>query len=142
MGLIEQPRKIIAGHCFYIWLSRRGITQLGLSHAYYTPRASTIKHIYAVNAIRLQFEQNNVPAYWHSARTIKLASKALVPDAELRQADGTIAIKVIDRLELLDITLHDEVEAISNLVDHYTKVWCFSNEEVSKDLKKDSFTRV
>ncbi len=31
LGFVEEPRKVIAGHPPYIWLSRRGLSQLGLS---------------------------------------------------------------------------------------------------------------
>jgi hypothetical protein len=35
LGFIEQPRKLRAGHSSYIWLSRKGLSQIGLPYPYY-----------------------------------------------------------------------------------------------------------
>ena len=38
LGFIEQPRKLRAEHSSYIWLSRKGLSQIGLPYPYYEPK--------------------------------------------------------------------------------------------------------
>ena len=58
LALIETPRKILTTQTSYVWLSRRGLSQLGIPYAYYLPKPSTANHIYAANAVRLHLENH------------------------------------------------------------------------------------
>src|SRR5579862_6846730 len=57
LGYIDTPHKIIREHSTYLWLSRKGLKDLTLPYAYYQPKPSTIRHLYAVNAIRLHLQR-------------------------------------------------------------------------------------
>ncbi|GCF08199.1 hypothetical protein [Dictyobacter arantiisoli] len=46
LALIETPRKVLKEHSSYVWLSRRGLSQLGIPYSYYLPKPSTANHIY------------------------------------------------------------------------------------------------
>ena len=99
LGYIDPPRKIIAEHQPYLWLSRRGITQLNLPYPYYQPRPSSIKHYYAVNSVRLHLQTHGQQVVWRAQRTLsKTAECRPLPDAELRLSDASItAIQVLEQ---------------------------------------------
>jgi hypothetical protein len=127
MGFIEPPRKIVAEHPPYLWLSRKGLTQLGLSYPYYEPRPATIKHLYAVNAIRLALESYGLQCDWTAYRTLRRQSQASpTPDAELRAHTlPLIAVRVIEHPLSHPVMLHDELATMQALAARYTRLWYF-----------------
>jgi hypothetical protein len=85
MGYIETPQKIIREQCTSIWLSRKGLKELGLPYAYYQPKPSTIRHLYAVNTIRLTMQRYTLSAHWTAQRTLRLQTDHHpIPDAILQ----------------------------------------------------------
>ena len=66
LGLIEEPRKLRAGQTKYIWLSRHGLSEIGLPYPYYVPKLKSLAHIHAVNEVRLAIQGSNV---WIPKRT-------------------------------------------------------------------------
>jgi hypothetical protein len=125
LALIETPRKVLKEHPSYIWLSRRGLSQLGLPYSYYLPKISTASHIYAVNAVRLHLESQGLLSVWQSERM--LAGLTPTPDAEVRIGSlPTIAVQVIEREIKHDITLQDEVERLLKFINRYTRLWYFT----------------
>jgi len=127
MGYIDTPQKIIREHTTYVWLSRKGIRELELPYAYYTPKPSTITHLYAVNAIRLHLQSFPLSAQWVAQRTLRLQTERRpLPDAhmELRTFAPT-ALQVIEQPYLASITLQDEIATLAALAPHYTHIRCF-----------------
>ena len=104
LGFIEKPRKVLTGHPSYLWLSRRGLAQLGLPYAYYKSQVSRMKHVYAVNAIRLHLETLDFQSVWYSERALtRKTEQRPLPD-ELRIAGSPhVAVKVIERPFALDV---------------------------------------
>jgi hypothetical protein len=125
MGFIESPRKIIAEHPPYLWLTRKGLTQLGFPYPYYEPRPASIKHLYAANAIRLALESYGVQCDWTAYRTLRRQSQARpTPDAELRAHTlPLIAVRVIERPLSHPVMLHDELATMQALAARYTRLW-------------------
>ena len=124
LALIETPRKVLKEHSSYIWLSRRGLSQLGLPYSYYLPRPSTAAHIYAVNAIRLHLESQGGLSLWQPERM--LTTSTPTPDAEIRIGSQSVAVRVLDRDIKHDITLQDEVTRLLTFTDRYTRIWYFT----------------
>ena len=126
LALIETPRKILKEHSNYIWLSRRGLSQLGIPYAYYLPKPSTANHIYATNAVRLHLENHGLSSVWQAERMLAGDHR---PDAEVRVGSlPNIAIQVIERDIKHDITLQDEMTRFLTLTDRYTRIWYFTPE--------------
>jgi hypothetical protein len=127
LGFVEEPRKILTGHPPYLWLSRRGLAQLGLPYAYYKPQVSRMKHIYAVNAIRLHLETFDIQSVWYPERALtREIQQRPLPDAELRAAGMPhAAVKVIERPFAHDVTLRDELAASIDPARRYTSLWYF-----------------
>jgi hypothetical protein len=135
LGLIDVPHKILRGYSTHVWLSRRGLTQLGLPYAYYVPKASSIPHLYAVNAIRLHLQSQRIPLAWYSWRTLFHETELRpLPDAELR-ADATppIAVQVIER-PLLMSSLRDACDTLALLAQRYVRLWYVLHPQVSVPL--------
>lgn len=145
LGLIEPPRKIIGEHTPYIWLSRKGLSQLGLPYSYYEPRPGAIKHIYTTNSVRLALESYDLQSTWYSYRLLRRQSEySPHPDAELRtRSFPLIAVRVIERPLLQPITLHDEVDRLTALAtrqrDHspyYATLWYFLHAGIVPTLRE------
>jgi hypothetical protein len=140
LGLIDTPQKILRGYTTHIWLSRRGLHQLGLSYSYYIPKPSSIPHFYAVNAVRshLQFNRS---VLWESERTLKLQSnrqllsetteQRTLPDAELHASKvPTIALQILEQQKIDTIyKMQDAIRLLSVLSMNYTRLWCFVPSE-------------
>src|SRR5215472_4253344 len=84
LGLVEEPRKVLSGYPPHIWISRGGLTHLSLPYAYYLPRPTSIRHIYAVNAVRLHLESQSLYTTWYPQRTLtREQPQTPTPDAAL-----------------------------------------------------------
>jgi hypothetical protein len=135
LGLIDTPQKILRGYTTHVWLSRRGLHQLGLPYAYYVPRAASIPHFYAVNAVRLNLQRFHLSAVWEPGRTLRLqsdrqpeaAERQTLPDAELHVSKvPIIAIQVYEQQRLDTVyKLQDVTRILSLLATSYTRLWCF-----------------
>ena len=147
LELIEQPRKLLAEHPPYIWLSRHGLTQFGLPYSYYHPKISTIHHLYTSNALRLLLENSGLR--WTSQRTLTRATNERpLPDAELRDIDKCIAINIIERSHLLTITLQEEQTTLQALLNrtqpqstkkakpYYTQIWYFLHDDIRPSFEQ------
>jgi hypothetical protein len=138
LGFVEEPRKLLTGHPSYVWLSRRGLAQLGLPYAYYKPQVSRMKHIYAVNAIRLHLETFDFQSVWYPERALtRETEQRPLPDAELRVAGSShVAVKVIERPFALDVTLRDELAALIELARRYTSLWYFIHADALPTMQQ------
>ena len=138
LGFVEEPRKILTGHSPYLWLSRRGLAQLGLPYAYYKPQVSRMKHIYAVNAIRLHLENFDFQSVWYPERALtRETEQRPLPDAELRITGSPhVAVKVIERPFTLDVTLRDELAALVELARRYTSLWYFMHVDALPAMRQ------
>ncbi len=131
LGFIEEPRKVIASHSSYIWLSRRGLSQLNLPYAYYRPPISNAKHIYAVNQIRLHLESYDLRSVWYPERALSQdTTQKPLPDGELRIVGiNHVAIKVIEAPFKHDAAIFEAIEVLKKLASRYTSLWYFLHIE-------------
>jgi uncharacterized protein YqiB (DUF1249 family) len=143
LGLIDTPQKILRGYTTHVWLSRRGLHQLGLPYAYYVPKPSSIPHCYAANAVRFHLQCSNVSALWESERTLKLqipeaTERRPLPDAELHVSKvPIIAVQVLEQQKLDTIyKIQDAIHGLSVLTMNYTCLWCFVPFETLPTLQQ------
>jgi hypothetical protein len=138
LGYIDVPHKIIREHATYIWLSRKGLKELGLPYGYYQPKPSSIRHLYAVNAIRLHLQRFQIAAEWRARRHIRLhTERRPVPDAEILLDDcPIIALQVLEQPRLTTMTLQDELTTMQALTRTYSRLWYFVHAQVREPLQK------
>lgn len=138
LGYIEIPQKIIREHSSYIWLSRKGLKELDLPYPYYHPKPSTVRHLYAVNTIRLHLQRYQLSATWIAQRTLRLQTERRpLPDAELHtNSSALLAIQVLEPSFLAPITLQDELTTLSALAEHYTRIWYFVHHNIANMVKE------
>ncbi len=140
LGYIEQPRKLRAGHSSYIWLSRKGLSQIGLPYPYYEPKLSNLPHINTVNAVRLHIQANHV---WIPRRTLRAAAALRkqdieqdnipLPDAEFYQTSRiAIAIIIVERPKpLAELSSH-----VSSMLEQYESVWYYLHAENIESMRE------
>ncbi len=126
-GWIEK-QKLLVGKPQWLWLSRRGLRQVGLQYAYRSPSLARLQHIHQVNEVRLYIEQKlGDKAQWVSERDInqarKTAHKKHLVDGEVL-FDGTrIAIEV----ELNRKSQKRLASILAELRRDYEAVWYFAD---------------
>jgi len=128
-------RKILVGEPAWIWLTRYGLQDLGLSYKPYTPSIVSLKHMYAVNQVRIELEKKFPDSIWVSERDIRAkmfyqkgARLPHVPDGILQTEKGDIAIEV-------ELTLKKPLVLLAilrELVDLYHEVWYFVSIETGE----------
>lgn len=92
MGLCEYER-ILGTEPLYIWLTPKGLREVGLSdYSYQAPSLMLIKHYHAVTLVRFALERKNPTHTWKSERAIRGEVASI--DAKERKnkhvADGLI----------------------------------------------------
>ena len=139
LGLIEQPRKLRAGHPSYIWLSRKGLSQIGLPYPYYEPKLSNLAHINDVNTIRLHIQAQHI---WIPRRTLRAAAARMqdadqdnspLPDAEFYQASRiATAIVIVERPK----PLTELASNVHGMLEHYETVWYYLHAENIESMRE------
>jgi len=131
LELIEAPRKILATHAPYVWLSRRGLAHLDLPYSYYQPKPRVLAHLDAMNSIRLHVERFFPPATWYSHRLLILMNQSRpAPGAELHAGAAIIAIQLVERSRLHTLTLKEEIDTLQHLATrNYSSFWYFLHTE-------------
>src|SRR5579884_2685868 len=140
MELIDEPRKVIREITTHIWISRRGLKQLNLPYPYYSPKVSTIRHFYAVNAIRLAIQKFPLSALWISQRLLNLeGTENPLPDAELQISNvPVIGVQVVER-PTTPLFIHEESKKLFQFLDRYTRLWYFVHHEALAPLQRVVF---
>ena len=143
LGLIEEPRKLRAGQTKYIWLSRRGLSEIGLPYPYYVPRLKSLPHIHAVNEVRLAIQGSNV---WIPKRTLRIAAAregeediAGLPDAELYEKSRTpIAVVVVEK----PTSEKDLAILMNKVLKRYGSLRCYihrDNVQAMRDIRAEFY---
>jgi len=96
-------KKILAYQSGYVWLTRRGLREMGFKETErmyrdWEPRPTTIEHYYWVNQVRLWYEQaGSAPFHWVSERTLKARKENRTghdADAEIYEDAKIVALEV------------------------------------------------
>jgi hypothetical protein len=81
---------------FWIWLTAKGLRRMGLSYTYRDLRklkdvkGEDLKHLYAINAIRLDIEADEPKARWISERALRQGQIRLKGQKLLHRPDGVV----------------------------------------------------
>ena len=99
------------------------------------PTISRSQQHYAVNAVRLHLQSQEIPWTWYSWRTLFHETELRpLPDAELRADTAPpIAVQVIEQ-PLLMSSLRDACNALILLAQRYTRLWYVLHPQVVTPL--------
>lgn len=88
LDLVE-VRKVLADRPNYVWLTAKGLRELGLPYPYVAPRLNTVNHLQQVNDVRLKLEEDGLIDGWESERNYRheTTGKKIYPDG-IAQRDG------------------------------------------------------
>jgi len=96
-------KKILAYQSGYVWLTSRGLREMGfkeieLTYRDWEPRPTMIEHYWSVNQVRLRYEQaGSATFHWVSERTLKARKgnrKGHDVDAEIFEDNQLVALEV------------------------------------------------
>ena len=130
-GLVHS-RKILAYEPPWVWVTAKGLQELGLPFKPYTPSLARLVHLGCINAVRLRLERQYPDDVWYSERELRAdmvyekgATFPHMPDGLLETEAGDIAIEVeltAKKPEVLQAILQE-------LVQEYAQAWYFVNQE-------------
>jgi hypothetical protein len=100
-GLIESAR-VYVGEPGWVWVTREGLERLDLAYRTWEPKEQGLRHLYAINQVRLWVEQRQPEALWRSERQLRSEQPFVGdqeyqehrPDAEVLLGTQTVAIEV------------------------------------------------
>jgi len=120
----------------WVWLTRRGLSSLGLAYRYWEPGLATLDHVFWVNQVRLHVERRRGDeAVWVSERTLKLErgdQDSHLADAEVIIEDRTIAVEV----ELTPKKPSDIAAVVSELAGAYKTIWYFTSARARASVER------
>lgn len=123
------PRKFLADEPIWVWLTSRGLRQLGFTYRAGAPKVSQLGHLHHVNQVRLQVESRyRDAACWRSERHLRREygrdRRAHIPDAEIvTHADAVIGVEI----EMTQKSKRRTREIVAKLAHRYDRVWYFVN---------------
>jgi hypothetical protein len=94
-GLVRIERLEVDGP-FWIWLTGKGLRHIGLTYTYRDLRklkdvkGEDLKHLYAINAIRLDIEATESDLHWISERTLRQGQVRIKGNTFLHRPDGVV----------------------------------------------------
>ena len=124
-GWVES-RKLLAREPAWVWLSKEGLTEMGLEYPVYTPVAGRLNHIYLVNMVRLYIEKKRGDeVQWISERQInverKKEGKRHMVDGEAVYQGTVIGVEV----EQTQKSKRRLASIVRELEQDYEAVWYF-----------------
>jgi hypothetical protein len=164
-----RTKRIRAEEPFWVWLTRLGLRKVGLPYLYRDLEQSSLhdlKHLYAINEIRLHLSGEVDGAQWTSERqllqgVIRGKDRELLhrPDAQIQYADGAIiAVEA-------ELSVKKPAELAENLMEllrgqaylslkaergtrmarvmsqgsrsQYTEIWYFAPKKVRKQVRRE-----
>jgi hypothetical protein len=135
-GLV-QVRKITVEDPPWVWLSAQGLRQFHLPYKFYAPTLGSLKHLFAINEVRIGLECDQPEGRWESERTLRAGRKLgkgerfpHLPDAEFSLNGEIIAIEVERSPKKPEKLLTN----LKELTACYSQVWYFVTEKTHSGL--------
>lgn len=139
-GGLARSRKVTFGEPGFVWLTTRGLREVGLSFKAWEPSASTINHLYWTNQVRLYAEERHPDFVWRAERYMRAGkpmqtisdSASHLADGELRSEEAVVGIEV----ELTSKSAPRREAIMRLLSDEYATVWFFAPPSVLPSLER------
>lgn len=138
-GLVAS-RKVTVREPGFVWLTARGLREVGLSFKTWEPAASTATHVYWTNQVRLYVERRHPEFGWRSERHMRAGKPmqtisddaAHLADGELHSTDAVVGIEV----ELTSKSAPRREAIMRILAATYPTVWYFAPPNVLGCLER------
>jgi hypothetical protein len=139
LGLIEYGN-ILEHEPRWIWLTPKGLREIGSPLRYNKPSVVRLSHLYFTNQVRLWVERRRPNDVWKSEREIKAEQQQLgrgerphhLPDAILHAANGKTSVIEVE----LQTKTRDALETIVRELElHYTSILYFCSAPVLRQLQ-------
>ena len=141
LDLIEKDT-ILHGDKLWIWLTRAGLREIGLSFNYSgTPSSIRLAHLYFINQVRLAIEAKRPNDIWKSERQIR---KELPPTAKGEKQphtpDAIFTNTANGKVTAIEVECHaktdDELEdGLRELAITYKSVWYFTTRTTRRQVE-------
>lgn len=142
MGLIEK-KIILHGDKLWIWLSRQGLRDLGLSFSYSgAPASGSLPHLFFINQVRLAIEAKRPDDHWQSERQIRAEAPRFekgekrphTPDAILTNVtNGKVTAIEVECSVKNDDELEDDLR---ELAVSYKSIWYFATSSTKRKIEE------
>ena len=96
MAGLADYRKILYGEPGWVWLTRKGLREVGIEAKFWEPKAAMLRHTHMASVVRLRTEVRFPEAKWRGERAIRAGRQEglFTPDGELILGERLIAIEV------------------------------------------------
>jgi hypothetical protein len=141
MGLIEK-KIILHGDKLWIWLTRQGLREMGLSFNYSgAPAPGTLPHLFFINQVRLAIEAKRPDDHWQSERQIRAESPRFekgekrphTPDAILTNVtNGKVTAIEVECSVKNDDELEDDLR---ELAVSYKSIWYVASSPTKRKIE-------
>lgn len=137
---LASTRKVTVSEPGFVWLTTRGLREVGLSFKSWEPAASTAAHVYWTNQVRLHVEQRHPEFIWRAERHMR-AGKPMqtisddashLADGELHSPEAVVGIEV----ELTSKSSPRREAIMLTLTETYPTVWYFAAPSVLSSLER------
>ena len=137
-----ESRKLLAREPAWVWLSKAGLTEMGLKYPDYTPAVGRLRHIYHVNMVRLYIEKRRGDeVQWISERQInverKKEGKRHMVDGEAVYQGTVIGVEV----EQTQKSKRRLASIVRELQQDYEAVWYFVADP-AMDAVREAISRI
>ena len=138
-GLVAS-RKLIADDPRFVWLTRKGLEEVGLAFKPWTPTVASLAHIFWTTQVRMHTEDRHPDSAWRSERelrngrsmqTVSTESNHDV-DAEIHLPQGVVAVEV----ELTSKSVERRRSIMAQVAQRYATVWYFAPANVHALLEQ------
>lgn len=141
---LTDSRKVIADEPKFIWLTRKGLDEVGLSFKPWAPTAASLAHIFWTNQVRMHTEERHPQSSWRSERELRKGrvmqsistGQAHEVDAEIHLAEGIVAVEV----ELTAKSADRRRSIMAEVVQRYATVWYFAPTNVASLLQESALS--
>ena len=131
---LTQSKKVVADEPRFVWLTRRGLDEMGLAFKPWSPTAASLAHIFWTNQVRLYAEERHPDLVWQAERYMRagkpmqtiLDSASHLADGELRSEDAVVGIEA----ELTSKSAPRRESIMKMLAEAYATVWYFAPPNV------------
>ena len=139
---LARSRKVTVREPGFVWLTHRGLREVGLSFKRWEPSASTCSHIYWTNQVRLYVEARHPEFAWTPERAMRSGlpmqtvsdAASHIADGELRAEDAVVGVEI----ELTAKSAPRRESIMRALIDTYATVWYFAPPNIQRLLEATS----
>ena len=137
---LTQSKKVVADEPRFVWLTRKGLDEVGLAFKPWSPTAASLAHIFWTNQVRMHTEERHPDSSWRSERELRKGrvmqsistTERHEVDAEIVLAQGTVAVEV----ELSAKSVERRRSIMSEVAGRYATVWYFAAPQVQGLLEE------